>query len=178
MTKHNDIIAFWYEEIQPKQWWTKDPEFDEMIKTRFLKTHTRAVRGDLSPWRDDPLGRLAEVIVIDQFSRNMFRGHPDSFRFDPIALVLAQEGVRSQADQKIPSEMRSFLYMPYMHSESLLAHEEAKKLFAGSEGNLKALKAHTAILEKFGRYPHRNEILGRQSTPEEIEFLKTPGSSF
>jgi uncharacterized protein (DUF924 family) len=120
------------------------------------------------------------VIVLDQFSRNMFRNQPQAFAWDPLSLALAQEAVAVGADQELTPQERSFLYMPYMHSESLIIHQVAIKLFEanGIEGNLKFEIAHMKIIERFGRYPHRNQILGRTSTPKELEFLKQPGSSF
>jgi uncharacterized protein (DUF924 family) len=125
-------------------------------------------------------GRLAEIIVLDQFSRNMFRDTPAAFAQDALALVLAQEAVFSGADKLLSETQCSFLYMPFMHSESLVIHELAVELFSkpGLEGNLDFEMRHKVIIEKFGRYPHRNNILQRESTEEEMEFLKLPGSGF
>ena len=124
--------------------------------------------------------RLAEIIILDQFSRNIHRGTPDAFAADPLALALAQEAVSSGADQALPVSRRAFLYMPFMHSESQAIHELAVRLFSASglAENLKAELRHQAIITRFGRYPHRNSILGRISTPEEEAFLEEPGSSF
>ena len=125
-------------------------------------------------------GRLAEIIVLDQFSRNIYRDRPLAFAYDATALVLAQEAVRVGADQQVDFEKRSFFYMPYMHSESPIIHNRAVELFSqpGAEFNYEFELKHKAIIDRFGRYPHRNAILGRESTPEEIEFLGQPGSSF
>jgi uncharacterized protein (DUF924 family) len=166
-----DVINFWFDELQPEQWFKKDPELDQKIKDKFLEVHTQATKGELDDWRLSPLGRLAEIIVLDQFSRNIYRDKPQSFAYDSLALVLAQEGIRKK---------QSFFYMPYMHSESLMIHRHALQLFdkPGFEHNLEFERKHMVIIERFGRYPHRNEILGRESTPEEIEFLKGPDSSF
>ncbi|MEM7798987.1 MAG: DUF924 family protein [Chloroflexota bacterium] len=172
-----EILNFWFEEIEPAQHWKKDLEFDQLIRDRFGVVHAAAVSGELWEWRDEPLGRLAEIIVIDQFSRNMFRGRPESFAYDRLALTLAQEAVRSGADQALEKTQLPFLYMPYMHSESKKIHEVAMILFKDLP-NLDYEIKHKEIVDRFGRYPHRNEILGRGSTPEEIEFLKQPGSSF
>ena len=175
-----EVVRFWFEECQPRQWFEKDPAFDAEIRRRFAATHQAATRGELFHWRATPDGRLAEIVVLDQFSRNMFRDTPLAFALDALALVLAQEAVAHGADHELPLSQRAFVYMPYMHSESCLIHEQAVKLFnqPGLEYNLKYELQHQRIVERFGRYPHRNAILGRDSTPEEIEFLKQPGSSF
>ncbi len=175
-----DVIHFWFEEIESRQWWVKDPVFDARLQARFEAVHRAASRAELFPWRSAPTGRLAEVIVLDQFSRNMYRDTPQAFAYDALALVLAQEAVAARADRELETPRRAFLYMPYMHSESLAIHEQAEKLFSqpGLAYNLDFERQHRRILERFGRYPHRNAILGRVSTPEEIEFLAAPGSAF
>ena len=175
--KWEDVISFWFEEIEPAKHWVKDVEFDELIRTRFGAVHAAATKGELFHWRSNPNGRLAEIIVLDQFSRNMFRDKPESFAFDTIALVLAQEAIAVGADKEIDPSQVSFLYMPFMHSESAAIHEVSMKLF-GSLGSLEFEEKHKAIIDRFGRYPHRNEILGRPSTAEEVDFLKGPDSSF
>ena len=177
---HSEICRFWFEETKPKQWWAVDDKFDELIRRRFADIHHRAVRCELYPWRASPAGRLAEIIVLDQFSRNIYRGRPGAFACDAQALALAQTAIECGADSTLNSGEKSFLYMPFMHSESLHIHDVAMRLFAqpGLEYNYDFEKKHRAIIERFGRYPHRNEILGRQSTPEEIEYLKQPGAGF
>lgn len=174
------VLDFWFNEIDEKFWWVKDESFDQRIRERFGAVHAQAQRCELFDWRTSAQGRLAEIIVLDQFSRNMYRGLPGSFAGDLLALALAQEAVACGADRELPTRQRLFVYMPYMHSESLLVHGEALRLFRdlGAAGNYDFEVRHHAIIEKFGRYPHRNAILGRQSTADEIEFLKTPGSSF
>lgn len=174
------VIDFWFHEIPPKAWFQKSEAFDGEVAARFGETLHAAVRGELWSWRQTPQGRLAEVIVIDQFSRNIHRGRPESFSNDPIALVLAQTAVELGADQGLEPDARAFLYMPYMHSESALIHVEAVRLFShpGLEQNLDFELRRKAVIDRFGRYPHRNAILGRVSTPEETAFLLTPGSSF
>ncbi|WP_347251151.1 DUF924 family protein [Zoogloea sp.] len=174
------ILAFWFDEIEPKHWWARSDDFDRLIATRFAAVHGAATRGELHTWRSSPEGRLAEVIVLDQFSRNLHRNSPLAFAWDGMALVLAQEAVAAGADQALPAARRAFLYMPYMHSESALIHGLAVSLFSqpGLEGNLDFELRHKAIIDRFGRYPHRNAALGRSSTAEEIDFLKQPGSSF
>jgi uncharacterized protein (DUF924 family) len=131
-------------------------------------------------WRADPRGRLAEVIVLDQFSRNMYRGQGRAFAADALALALAQEAVAAGADLALPLEQRTFLYMPYMHSESQAIHVVAERLFRerGPKDNHDFELRHKAIIDRFGRYPHRNAALERASTSEELEFLAQPGSSF
>ena len=176
----DDILRFWFDETKPAQWWKVDPAFDAAIAQRFGALHAAAVQGELSGWRGDAVGRLAEVIVLDQFSRNIHRGAPGAFAADPMALVLAQEAVAAGHDLALPPERRVFLYMPFMHSESRRVHKEAERLFTalGIQNNLDFERRHKAIIERFGRYPHRNAILGRVSSDEELAFLKTPGSSF
>ena len=174
------VLDFWFKEIDAKQWWTKSAEFDQLIASRFGSLHAAAARCELHPWRETPPGRLAEIIVLDQFSRNMFRDQPQAFACDAMALALAQTAVATQADAVLEIQQRAFVYMPYMHSESPLIHSTAQTLFsqAGLESSLASEQHHKAILDRFGRYPHRNAILGRASTTEELEFLATPGSSF
>jgi uncharacterized protein (DUF924 family) len=125
----NDVLKFWFEELEPKQWWVKDQTLDQVITDRFSDLHRRACRGELYTWRSDARGRLAEIIILDQFSRNMFRGSPLSFACDPQALALAQEAVAAGAAGLLTQMERNFLYMPYMHSESPLIHEIALELF-------------------------------------------------
>lgn len=175
-----DILRFWFEALEPKQWWSKDAALDALIAERYAPLLASASRCELYGWRATPRGRLAEVIVLDQFSRNIHRGTAQAFAADGMALVLAQEAVSRGLNWALAPPRRTFLYMPYMHSESLAIHEEALRLFSqpGLESNLEFEIQHKQILERFGRYPHRNGALGRISTPEEIAFLSEPGSSF
>ena len=175
-----EVIQFWFEEIEPKQRFIKDLEFDELIRSRFGETYDRAAQGLLYAWREHPLDALAEIIVLDQFSRNMFRDSPKAFATDTLALVLAQEAIRRKLDKEIDIGKRAFLYMPFMHSESKEIHDIAMFLFdqPGLEENFNFEIKHKEIIDRFGRYPHRNEVLGRESTAEELEFLSQPGSSF
>lgn len=174
------VIDFWFKELEPASWFVKDERFDALLRERFSACYQQAIKGELYEWRVDPQGRLAEIIVLDQFSRNIFRDTPEAFSSDAIALVLAQTAVAAGSDQQLNAQERSFLYMPYMHSESAKIHEIAVQLFSqeGLERNLEFELRHKAIIDRFGRYPHRNQILGRKSTDEEIEFLAQPGSSF
>lgn len=175
-----DILNFWFAECVQSDWWEKSRTFDARLQRRFGAVHKAATKGELAPWRARGKGRLAEIIVLDQFSRNMYRDTPRAFAYDTIALVLAQEAISLAVHANWSSDFKSFLYMPFMHSESLWAHEQAVQLFSepGLEDSLKFEFAHKAIIERFGRYPHRNAILGRPSTAEEVAFLKQPGSSF
>lgn len=175
-----DVLAFWFNELTPAQWFKKDPKMDQQIVERFSDVVSKAAACECFEWRRSARGRLAEVIVLDQFSRNIYRDDARAFACDTLALALAQEAVASRADQSLSAVERSFLYMPYMHSESAVIHSIALQLFdqAGLESNLEFEKRHKAIIDRFGRYPHRNAVLGRTSTPEEVEFLKQPGSSF
>jgi uncharacterized protein (DUF924 family) len=174
-----DILTFWFDEITPKQWWAVDPAFDALLRERFGPLLTRAAQGELFGWRAEPEGRLAEIIVLDQFSRNIHRGTPRAFAQDPMALALAQEAVAAGVLPDIRPAGRAFLLMPYMHSESALIHLQAEFLFGQhAPANLDFERKHKAIIDRFGRYPHRNAILGRESTDEEREFLTQPGSSF
>ena len=174
------ILHFWFTELTPKQHFAKDPALDETIRTRFGATLEAAARCELFAWRATPEGRLAEVLVLDQFSRNVWRDTPRAFAQDALALALAQELVASGQDRSLPLAQRSFAYMPYMHSESALVHAQAVALFSqpGMADNLRFELQHKAIIDRFGRYPHRNAILGRSSTAEELAFLSGPGSSF
>lgn len=177
---YNEILKFWFEESTPSQWFSKDDSFDRLIAERFSEIHSRAVRCELYSWRENAQGRLAEIIVLDQFSRNMFRESPLAFKNDPVALVLSQEAVSLGMDKVLKAVERSFMYLPFMHSESIEIHKFAFDLYSqpGMESNLEWEIKHKKIIEKFGRYPHRNDALGRKSTKEELEFLKGPDSSF
>lgn len=174
------VLQFWFVEIEPRDWWRKDPELDRRIGSRFGGLLEAAAGGALAHWRTTPRGRLAEIIVLDQFTRNIHRGSAGAFANDALALRLAEEAVAAGADLELPVEERRFIYMPYMHSESAAVHETAMRLFAtpGLEKNLEFERRHKAVIDRFGRFPHRNALLGRPSTAEEIEFLKQPGSSF
>lgn len=177
---YQEVLDFWFKEIEPSQRFKKDVGFDEEIRRRFGSVHHQVAQGECLTWRKSLAGRLAEIIVLDQFSRNLFRDDPRAFAYDGMALVLTQEALALGDLSELTVEQRSFLFMPLMHSESLVIHEEALKRFAepGLENNLKYEKQHLAIIQRFGRYPHRNQILGRTSTAEELAFLKEPGSSF
>ncbi len=180
MTHYEDIIKFWFEELTEKQHFIKDEKLDSLMRYRFQKMHTQAMNCEFFSWRKTPEGRLAEIIVLDQFPRNIYRDMPLSFSSDSLALMLSQEAIHCGDNLRIPITRRSFLYMPFMHSESSVIHAEAVKIFSesGLEGTLDYELKHKKIIDRFGRYPHRNKILGRISSAEELEFLKGPESSF
>jgi len=175
-----DILQFWFEEIDQSQWFMANTEFDQVIQQRFTDIHQQAECGELFTWRDTAKGRLAEIIILDQFSRNMFRNTPQAFAADSLALVLAQEAISVGAGKDLSAIERSFLYMPFMHSESLVIHNVAVGLYQenGVPANLDFEIKHKVIIEQFGRYPHRNKILNRESTKAEVDFLSQAGSSF
>ncbi len=174
------ILNFWFIDATPQQWWQKDLEFDRLIQQKFGHLHQQATQCELYRWRQTAKGRLAEIIILDQFSRNIYRDTSNAFAADTMALTLAQQAIALQMDQQLDAEQRLFMYMPFMHSESQQIHKVAVALFTalGLEQNLQYELQHKAIIDRFGRYPHRNKILGRQSTSEEIEFLTEPNSGF
>jgi uncharacterized protein (DUF924 family) len=179
-SRHETVLSFWFEELEPAQWWCADTELDAAIRARFGALHEAAAACELFEWRGTPEGRPAEIIVLDQFSRSIHRGTPRAFAADPLALGLAQEAVAIGIDAVLRPPRVAFLYLPYMHSESRAIHAIAEWLFRrpGLEENFAAELKHKAIIDRFGRYPHRNAVLGRVSTPEEAEFLRQPGSDF
>jgi len=173
------VIDFWFNALAPAQWFRKDPALDAQIARRFGDWLEAAGRGELWPWRASARGRLAEVIVLDQFSRHVHRGAPEAFERDPVALVLAQEAVAQRADRLVDVTWRAFLYMPFMHSESLAIQDEGLRLFAqpGLEENLRQAHRHREVIRRFGRFPHRNAILGRATTRAERGFLEQRGAT-
>lgn len=177
---YQQVLDFWFDPNNQQYWFAKDDNFDLDIEDQFEHTLEQAMRCELWTWRESAQGRLAEIIVLDQFSRNLFREHPASFAQDPLALSLAQEAIRLGLDLELEPQQRSFLYMPFMHSESKIIHIQALQLFEalGNPINLDFEKKHKVIIDRFGRYPHRNTILERESTAEELEFLKQPNSHF
>lgn len=179
-TMFETVLYFWFKEITPKQWWGKDQAFDLLVSKRFSSLLQQAAAGELYGWRRSAHGRLAEVIVLDQFSRNIYRDKPAAFAQDAMALVLAQEALNANAMFELNADERNFLLMPYMHSESAVIHAQAELLFKQftPATNYEFELKHKVIIDRFGRYPHRNSILGRTSTTEETAFLRQPGSGF
>jgi uncharacterized protein (DUF924 family) len=176
-TSIDDVLSFWF--ADPARWWKKDPAFDADVRDRFLALHEAIERGEHEDWLETPSGCLAYVVVLDQLSRNMFRGTARMFQSDARARAAARRAIERGDDRSLSPDERSFLYMPFMHSEALADQDLSVALFtpAGAEQRRFA-EAHRDIVRRFGRFPHRNALLGRASTPEELEFLKQPGSSF
>ncbi|HTJ56453.1 MAG TPA: DUF924 family protein [Devosiaceae bacterium] len=171
------VIDFWFEEHGEKDWWGAEPEFDREVAERFSETHARLALGEGFSWRGNALGRLAEIIVLDQFSRHLYRNDPRAFAQDGMALVLAQEAIAARNDLTLRPVRRMFLYMPLLHSESVVIHEAAQPLFAelDSEGFVEAAAGHLECVRRFGRFPKRNAALGRETTPEEQAYLAEIG---
>ena len=180
MYNYESILEFWFQTLHQEQWWQADDAIDARLAADYGDLLDAAAKGELWHWRYDMRGRLAEIIILDQFSRMVHRGTPQAFAQDAMALALSQEAVRIGGYEDWPGDEQAFLIMPYMHSESRIVHTEALKLFSAPAlaGNLAFEERHKAIIDRFGRYPHRNAVLGRASTAVEIAFLKTPGSAF
>lgn len=174
----DEVLAFWF--ADPTRWWKKDPAFDAEVQGRFLALHDAIMRGEREDWLATPRGALAYVVVLDQFSRNMFRGTGRMFASDARALAAARRALARGDDRALAADERIFLYMPFMHSEDIADQDRCVALFTASpsEEQLRYAEMHRDIIRRFGRFPHRNALLGRASTPEEEEFLKQPGSSF
>lgn len=172
-----DVLHFWFEELQPEVWFTKNTELDETIRQRFLPLYEQLAQHVPPAVLSDARGALAAVIVLDQFPRNMFRGSPRAFATDDEALAIADQAIRAALDRQLPPLQRQFLCMPFQHAEDRAMQARAIELFADiSAQTLDYAHRHKVIIDRFGRFPHRNAALGRPSTPEEIEFLKThPG---
>jgi len=175
-----EILDFWFSKRVTALHFAKDSAFDIEIKAEFLKAYQQAADGKLEKWQESALGSLALVIMLDQFPRNMFRDTPNAFATDEYALYVAKQAIEKRLDKELSKDQRMFLYMPFMHSEDLQIQEESVKLFEGMKrpDNIDYAIAHRDIIKEFGRFPHRNKILWRKSTPEEFEFLKQPGSGF
>jgi len=171
-----EVLSFWFGQDR-KKWFVKDPAFDEDIRRRFLDLYTLGVNRKLEDWKTRPKDCLALVILLDQFPRNMFRNTARAFEGDPCALEAARVIVAQGWDKGYTEDERTFAYLPFEHSEALADQEASMRLFQGNP-NLEWARKHWEIIRRFGRFPHRNAALGRESTHEEIEFLKQPGSGF
>jgi uncharacterized protein (DUF924 family) len=174
------VHDFWFGELSMEDWFGGGDELDKRIKKEFSDLHAAAARGECWQARMTPQLRLAEIIVLDQFSRQIYRGSGQAFQYDTQALTLAQEVVLRQMDANLTDDERMFLYMPFMHSESKVVHEAALRLYEAlsQEESLKYEQIHKDIIDRFGRYPHRNERLGRESTDEEKEYLENNHENF
>jgi uncharacterized protein (DUF924 family) len=168
-----DVISFW-REAGPDRWFSKDETFDQACRDRFIPTYEAAARGDLNEWELTPEGSLAVILLLDQFPRNMFRGRRETYRTDPVALMAADRAVERGFDAKVEPAFRRFFYLPFMHSESLRHQERSVSLneALGDAESIKWARHHHDIVARFGRFPHRNAILGRETTPEEEAFLR------
>ncbi len=180
MVTSAEVLQFWFQEITPQEWFGKSDDFDTLLSNRFGKTLAAAKAGECYLWRTTAQGRVAEIIVLDQFSRNIYRNTPTSFAQDAMALALSQELLNHPDWHSLSIDEQKFALMPFMHSESLAIHQLALQHFQalGDENTLNYEKMHLAIIERFGRYPHRNAILSRDSSAEEMAFLQEPNSSF
>ena len=195
----NAILDFWFGELDPngcadaehvQRWWKKDTAFDEHVRRHFASEHRAVSSGERDDWLSEPRGRLASIIVLDQFSRNMFRGTSQMFDYDVQARLIATTGIDLKFDSQLQTDERAFFYMPLMHSENIADQERSVALWTQCSDETSAelrervgntlgyAIQHRDIVARFGRFPHRNEILGRPSTEVELEFLAGPGSSF
>ncbi|NKB48124.1 MAG: DUF924 family protein [Alphaproteobacteria bacterium] len=182
----DEVLKFWFEENGRSEWFGKDPAFDAEIHQRFAEVSHQARDGKLERWVEAPRSCLALVILIDQFSRNLFRDSPLAWSADVHGLAVAKLAVDRGFDAGFSSYEKAFLYLPFMHSEVLTDQERCIELVeplleGGDEfnqANYDSAIRHRDIIARFGRFPHRNEVLGRESTPEELAFLEEPGSSF
>lgn len=177
-----EVLSFWFEEVMPQQWFQKNESFDTEIRERFLVTYEMAKKGLCNDWVQEADGVLALCLVLDQFPRNMFRDVPKAFETDAQILLIVKETLHKGYDALLNPIKRKFMYMPFMHSENLQDQRKSVSLFEGMKGDDPltyeyALK-HLEVIEKFGRFPHRNKILGRESTENEMQYLQLPGAGF
>jgi len=190
MSEIKTVLQFWFDDLgidagkSRRVWFSKRPEFDQEIRDRFLPLYHQAATGLCDFWQSTAEGCLALILVLDQFPRNLFRGQPQAFATDGQALTVAQRAIARGLDQQLPLMRRWFIYMPLQHSESLEHQHQSVELFRALAADPETASAdvyavkHLEVMQRFGRFPHRNVILGRESTPEEISFLQQPGSSF
>src|SRR5262249_4044755 len=176
ITTPKQVVSFW-KRAGAKRWFTPDPEFDHKVLEKFLVTYQAAELGKLASWEEEPEGALALILVLDQFPRNMFRGTTRAYVTDPLALAAAKRAIERGFDRKVKLPEKTFFYLPLEHSENLADQETALKLFEATKDKelVRWARLHYETIERFGRFPHRNEILGRVSTPEEIAFLDNGG---
>ena len=179
------VLYFWFDEMVAEKRFKKDKSFDELIKEKFGEDHKKAINNEYDSWQDKPLSCLALIILLDQFSRNLYRDDKRSFEYDVKARLIVNDAVYNGYLDNMDEYQRFFMLLPYIHSEEIIDHDRAYKLldnYLSNHPNVDQIKKfwkdHTAAIKRFHRYPHRNEILGRRSTQEEIEFLKEPNSSW
>ena len=182
MTDVDDVLTFWFQETPEEKWFeAKSDDFDRLIRDRFEALYRKAVAGGCDDWTATPEGCLALVVLLDQFPRNMFRDRPEAFAADDRALEVAKRAIDAGHDTALTQQQRAFLYMPFQHCEDLAEQQRSCDLFQSLDSNpdwYGYADRHREIVERFGRFPHRNEILGRETTPEEAAFLQEPNSSF
>ncbi|NVK20064.1 MAG: DUF924 domain-containing protein [Methylocystaceae bacterium] len=187
MSSLTHLLEFWFESAKMdqmathrEQWWIKDHNFDQRIRDDFKDLFDQAISGKLANWEETPLGCTGLVLLLDQFPRNMFRGSPRAFAYDEQARALTRNVLAKGFDQHLPMGPRLFLYLPLEHSENLQDQKDCITLMEalGDDDYLYFARKHLVIIEQFGRFPHRNDVLGRHSTPQEVMFLKEPDSSF
>ena len=180
MIEKEEILNFWFKECKPEQWFKKNEYFDKMIENRFSFVIENAIAGNLGNWEESETGCLALIILLDQFTRNVFRDTPQAFAGDKRALALSQLCCDKDYLTNPDIQRRQFMLMPMMHSENLAVQDASLPLFKkyASKKDYEYAEKHREIIARFGRFPHRNVILGRKSINEELEFLKQPGSSF
>lgn len=167
------LLEFWFETLSPNQWWVGSKDLDRAVEKRFKSVHLQAIRGELSSWRESPHGALAEVMLLDQIPRHLYRGSSRAYAYDGMSLVLSQEAIKAGYAAHLTAPMRQFLYMPWMHSESEKIQEQGIELYKDPEmQGLRSAREHHAVIAQFGRFPHRNAILGRENTPDEVDYLK------
>lgn len=174
------VLRYWFEELTRQQWFQVSAEVDAVIVERFWRTHLELAKGKVAEWRGSPDDRLAGIIVLDQFSRNIYRGTPLAFAADWMALREARLALEAGADMSVPEERRGFFYLPFEHSESLADQELSVELFAklGNAEYHDYAERHLAVIREFGRFPHRNVMLGRESNSAELAYLAKPGAGF
>lgn len=178
----DEILQFWFEDIDHSRWFKKDPDFDRELAQRFGGLLTLVKDDQLDDWCDTPRGHLALIIVLDQFSRNIYRGESRAFEADSKALQLTVDGIRDGSDEKLSLEQRSFFYLPLRHAEDLAMQElglaKTRQINDAGYGTDKYALNHLEIIKRFGRFPHRNDVLGRGNTAEEDEYLKDGNAGF
>ncbi len=171
-----EVVDFWFAPSVQPLWFAATPDFDDLLRARFLLTYRTAAAGSLADWETTPSSALALTVVLDQFPLNLFRGQPASFATEAAARTVADRAIALGFDQVLPPEQRQFLYLPFMHSEALADQERSVRLYQqpGLEESLRFARHHCDLIRRFGRFPHRNAILGRVSTPEELAYLASP----
>ncbi len=182
-----EVLEFWFgppPDTPRKIWFAKDTDFDNLCRTRFATMHEAAMGGALSAWEGTPDGALALTILLDQLSRNIYRDSPRAFAQDALALAVATRAIERMFDTRLGPLRRMFLYLPFEHSEDGAMQARSVELFESLRGHadvdegIDYAHRHRAVIERFGRFPHRNAVLGRESSPEELAYLRTPGSGF